>query len=109
VDVDEFLRTHQIEGNIQYRPYGSDRVVDERPREYRPCTLFEIADYQELARHGGVVLMVRRGPGDESRAKALLPLLESQKLRGVFTDLVLDPATCQELIDLKSNPPAAAT
>ncbi len=100
-DVKELRRRGWL-GNVQYRPFTADGPVHEEPDGLRAVTVFELRDLVERAkdRSKEVILMARqcslcdRPP---ARARALRALVSNPNLR-VFSRLVLDQATAEELL-----------
>lgn len=100
VDTDD-LKTKGWLGNVQYRPYTKDGPVMEKPNHLRAVTLFELSDLVERAKNPDtpVILIARRCARCEvSRTEALRPLLEEGSGLKVFSDLILDSATCADLV-----------
>ena len=93
-------------GDCQYRPYSAVAPIEEGPDDLRAVTMFELDELARMAetKDKHVMLIVRpcRRCG-MTRAKALLPLLTSPKLR-VFSKLVVDSATATDLL---TSAPAA--
>jgi hypothetical protein len=92
-------------GNVQYRPYAQSAPIQERERELRAVTLFDLEDFQQLAKTKDkyVVLIARQcGVCGMSRAKALLPLLTRPKLR-VWSDLIMDVESAGELLRMQEG------
>ena len=88
-------------GNVQYRPYTAEAAVKEKNHELRAVTLFELDDLVRMAARDDkkVILIARQcGKCKRTRAKALEPLLKENSNLKVFSDLVMDAATCQELL-----------
>ncbi len=86
-------------GNVLYCPYSKEGPIDEAGLEWYPFTLFRIPELVEMAAGGKTIVLVC-GPSHRSNRRktaALLPLLMNPKLR-VFTDLVIDVGTAQEVI-----------
>ena len=89
-------------GDIQYRPYGTDRFITDKPDDLRAVTLFELEYMVTLAqkrdRH---VLLIARQCGlcepRRTKAKALRPILKNPHMR-VFSRLILDSPTAFELL-----------
>lgn len=101
VDVNDLRRRGWI-GSVQYRPYDVDGPIIEKGKAWRAVTLFELDDFVRLsAMKGKHVLLVARQCGlcGRTRAAALLPLMRNPKLR-VFSDIVMDSATAQELLSI---------
>jgi DNA-binding transcriptional regulator LsrR (DeoR family) len=99
VDVDALVSAGWI-GSVQYRPYNAGGPIVERGNELRAVTLFELSDFVRLAATKGkhVLLVARQcGACGRTRAHALRPLLENPSLR-VFSDLIMDAPTAQELL-----------
>lgn len=91
--------------DIQYRPYGKDRFLKERPDELRAVTLFELEDMVALAqRRDRHVILIARQCGlcepHRTKASALLPILRHPEMR-VFSRLVMDSPTAHELMQIK--------
>ncbi len=86
-------------GDVLYCPYSKAGPIDEADLEWHPFTLFRIPELVEMAAGGKTVILVCGPSHRNNRRKtaALLPLLENPKLR-VFTDLVIDVGTAQEVI-----------
>lgn len=102
VDVDELLRRGLV-GNVQYRPYTADGPVKEKPGHLRAVTLFELKDLVDRAQRDDrhVILIARQcARCNRTRARALEPLLKKNSKLKVFSDLIMDAATCQELLTL---------
>ncbi|HEX9047109.1 MAG TPA: hypothetical protein VF988_08780 [Verrucomicrobiae bacterium] len=96
----EDIKRRRWVGNVQYRPYTSDGPVVEKDDEFRAVTVFELKDLKEMSklRNKHVILMARQcGICGRTRAKALMPLLTNPDLQ-VFSELVLDSATANELL-----------
>jgi DNA-binding transcriptional regulator LsrR (DeoR family) len=91
-------------GNVQYRPYSArGPIVEDSGELLRAVTLFELSELEtfSMKKNKHVVLIGRRcGVCELTRARALRPILENESLR-VFSVLVIDSATAQELL----NPP----
>jgi DNA-binding transcriptional regulator LsrR (DeoR family) len=89
-------------GDIQYRPYGADRFITDKPNDLRAVTLFELSDMVTLAgaKNRHVILIARQcGLCEPRRTKAipLRPILKNPAMR-VFSRLVLDSPTAYELL-----------
>ena len=94
------LRERGWLGNVQYRPFTAKGPVHEAPDDLRAVTVFELEDLVQLARdrQKQVILMARqckRCP--RPRAGALRALVTNPDLK-VFSRLVMDAATAQELL-----------
>ena len=103
------LRNRGWIGSVQYRPYGADEPIVEGGKEMRAVTLFELDDFVRMAdsRSRHVVLIARQcGRCGMTRAKALRPLLTSPRLR-VWSELVMDEATADELVNEEPPGPLA--
>lgn len=89
-------------GDCQYRPYSETEPINEGPDDPRASTLFELDELVRMAETRGKHVMLIARPCYEcgmTRAKAMLPLLTSPKLR-VFSKLVLDSATASDLLKI---------
>lgn len=87
-------------GNVQYRPFGVDRIIRERPHDLRAFTLFELDELVQMSRQKDrhVILIARQcGLCGTNRARVLRPLLEVDELR-VFSKIVMDVDTAQDLL-----------
>jgi DNA-binding transcriptional regulator LsrR (DeoR family) len=89
-------------GDIQYRPYGQDRFIKDKPTDLRAVTLFELEDMVTLAqkRDRHVILIARQCGVCEPRrtkAKAVRPILKHPEMR-IFSRLVVDSPTAYELL-----------
>jgi DNA-binding transcriptional regulator LsrR (DeoR family) len=104
------LRDRGWIGSVQYRPYSAADPIEEKPKEMRAVTLFELEDFVRMAdsKNKHVVLIARQcGACGRTRAAALRPLLKSPRLR-VWSDLVMDEATARDLLsDAPENPQVA--
>jgi hypothetical protein len=99
--------------DVQYRPYSKSRFLREDENEFRPVTLFELEELVRLAREKDryVILIARQCAICESkrtRAKPLFPLLANRHMR-VFSHLVMDSPTAQEVLAMAEAAAAAAT
>lgn len=89
-------------GNVQYRPFSEKGPVTQKKNELRAVTLFELEDFVRLAqtKDKHVLLMARQCTlCSKTKARALLPLFRNAKLK-VWSELVMDVATAQELLKL---------
>lgn len=96
-------------GNVQYRPFSSDRFIQERPDELRVVTLFELDELVAMSkqRDRDVILIARQcGRCGLTRARVLRPLLQIDELR-VFSKLVMDVPTARELLNDAAEPTTA--
>jgi hypothetical protein len=92
-------------GDAQYLPFSADGPIPMDRYGIRAVTLFELPDLVERARAGGNRLVLLSAPCGEcgrTRTKALIPLIENPALR-VWTHLVLDAQTAEELIEYKEK------
>ena len=92
----------QAVGDIQYRPYGNDGFIREKPNDLRAVTLFELEDLVRLAnnRDRHVLLIARQCAlcdPRRTRAKPLRPILKNPHMR-VFSRLIMDSPTAYELL-----------
>jgi DNA-binding transcriptional regulator LsrR (DeoR family) len=90
-------------GDIQYRPYGKEGFIKEKPGDLRAVTLFELEDLVHLAekRDRHVILIARQCglcSDGSTKANALRPILENKHMR-VFSQLVLDSPTAKKLLE----------
>jgi DNA-binding transcriptional regulator LsrR (DeoR family) len=95
-------------GDIQYRPYGVDRFISDRPNDLRAVTLFDLDDMVNLAasKNRHVILIARQCGVCEPRrtkAAALRPILQHPDMR-VFSHLVLDSPTAYDLLQGSTTP-----
>lgn len=107
VNIESLLERGWI-GNVQYRPYTADGPVRERPSDLRAVTLFELDDLVRMAgRDDKCVILIARQCGKcrRTRATALEPLLREHSPLRVFSHLVMDTATCEELLGISSTRP----
>ena len=101
-DVDRLVDEEGWIGNVQYRPYTAKGPVREKGDELRAVTLFELDDLaNRVGRDDRSVILIARqcGKCKRTRAKALEPLLEVNSGLRVFSDLIMDAATCLELLN----------
>ena len=94
-------------GNIQYRPFTATGPVQEKMKDLRAVTLFEIHELVAMAKQKDryVVLLARqcgKCKAHLTHARVLRYLLEQENLR-VFTHLVMDLATAEELLSIPAN------
>lgn len=85
-------------GDLLYAPY-SDTGPIEADLPVQPVSVFTLRELRALARkdHKAVVLVVGPSESGRSKADALLPLIEQKSLR-VWTDLVVDAATADQVL-----------
>jgi len=106
VDVEALIKRGWV-GNVQYRPYTIKGPVKERANDLRAVTLFELDDLRKMATDSDdkcVILIARRcAKCGRTRADALKPLLEKDSDLRVFSHLVMDSATCGELVGDKNT------
>ena len=100
-DIERYRRRGWL-GNVQYRPFTAGGPAPEDPEDLRAVTVFELKDLAARARDRDkeVILMSRqcaRCGRRRPRVGALRALLKSDQLR-VFTRLILDRATADELL-----------
>jgi hypothetical protein len=89
-------------GDIQYRPYGTDEFIEDKPNDLRAVTLFELKDMVALAqRRDRHVLLIARQCGvcepRRTKARSLLPILKNPQMR-IFSRIVMDSPTAFELL-----------
>ncbi len=73
------------------------------PSAYRAVSLYDWDDLRRSpAENRRVVLVAGTGPDGESKAEALMPLLENPSLN-VCSDAVLDIRTAQKLLALQKG------
>ncbi len=104
------LEDQGVVGNVQYRPYSAEGIINEASPASRVSTLFELEDLRDWAAKKGkhVVLLVSPcGLCGRRKTKALLPLLTVPDLK-VWSSIVLDVATARELLAAKNNGAVAA-
>lgn len=95
-------------GDCQYRPFSRIAPIVEGPHDLRAVTLFELDELVQMSTQSDkeVILIARPCglcPPNRTRARALLPILTSDKLR-VFSKLVMDSGTARELLQLHTHP-----
>ena len=100
-DIERYRRRGWL-GNVQYRPFTAAGPAQEEPDDLRAVTVFELQDLAKRAldRDKEVILMSRqcaRCRRRRPRVRALRALIESDQLC-VFTRLILDRATADELL-----------
>lgn len=98
-DVLERMARAGWKGDVQFRPYSSDKpLLEECP--VRAVTLFEVSDLVRMAQREGKYVVLLGGPcGECGRPKtnALLPLVSEPSLR-LWTHLLTDVETASELL-----------
>lgn len=109
-DYAQWAKQRKIVANINYRPFTStgDAYI-ERKNDHRAITLFEIPELLTFRQRGGMLVLIARRCGscndsgaDQQRARGLLPLLQSPRLR-VFSDLVIDGVLARLVIALTQS------
>jgi DNA-binding transcriptional regulator LsrR (DeoR family) len=106
IDVPKMLEQGVI-GSVQDRPFTAKGPYKEKPGDNRAATVFELEDFVRMAdsHHHHVVLIARQCGADNcglSRARSLRPLLTIESLR-VFSEIVMDVATAQDLMKSETN------
>jgi hypothetical protein len=92
-------------GDVQYLPFSPAGPIPMDRHGVRAVTLFELPELVERAESGRSQLVLVSAPCGEcghTRTNALIPLLENPALR-VWTHLVLDAQTAEELIEHKAR------
>lgn len=99
-DIEALQRRGWI-GNVQYRPYSDTGPITEERDAFRAVTLFELADFVELARRKDkhVILIARCcSVCGEPQARSLWPLMTVRELK-VWSHLLMDISVATELLD----------
>ncbi len=106
----EELRAAGWRGDVQFRPYAASGPIL-MDTGVRALTVFELSDLVRLGAADNKEVILVAGPCgvcSTSKADALVPLLLEPTLR-VWTRLIMDVATAEELVSPAARPAAAST
>ncbi len=95
------LRNEGWVGDLQHHPYSNEGPITDLRAKYRAVSLFDLEGLRTLAAKKDKYVVVVAGPCGtcgKSKHNALRPLLQVPSLK-VWTDLVLDAGTCQQLLE----------